>query len=159
MYYILPNRYNLVFTLCVYIKKKNEGMMAMGIFNKNVVHIEMISGKEQIGCRTSSTIMKELTPGIVLFGRSSQQFIYQGFSWNQGSSRSVGKAATGAVVGGILTGGLGAIAGGAIGGRKKDNSYATILLLRIPDSIPVQLVIKCNTKKANELGKFKIGVV
>ncbi len=37
-------------------------------------------------------------------------------------TRSAGKAAAGAIVGGVLTGGLGAIAGAAIGGRKKDDS-------------------------------------
>ncbi|MBC1887982.1 hypothetical protein HCA63_06410 [Listeria booriae] len=131
----------------------------MGLFNNKVAQIEMISGKEQISVKTASTIMKELTPGVVTFGSSQQQFVYQGFSWNQDSSRSVGKAATGAVVGGILTGGIGAIAGGALGGRKKDTSYATISLLRIPDAMPVQLVIKCNSKKASELGRFTIGVV
>jgi len=37
-------------------------------------------------------------------------------------TRSAGKAATGAILGGALTGGVGAIAGAAIGGRKKDKS-------------------------------------
>lgn len=36
--------------------------------------------------------------------------------------RSLGKAATGAIIGGVLTGGIGLIAGAAIGGRLKDNS-------------------------------------
>lgn len=43
-------------------------------------------------------------------------------SFNQASTRSGGAAATGAVIGGILTGGIGLLAGAAIGGRKKDNS-------------------------------------
>lgn len=38
------------------------------------------------------------------------------------SSRSIGKAAAGAIVGGVLTGGIGAVAGAALGGRKKDDS-------------------------------------
>lgn len=38
------------------------------------------------------------------------------------SHRSAGKAAAGAIIGGVLTGGIGAIAGAAIGGRKKDDS-------------------------------------
>lgn len=36
--------------------------------------------------------------------------------------RSFGKAATGAIIGGVLTGGIGLLAGAAIGGRLKDNS-------------------------------------
>ena len=36
--------------------------------------------------------------------------------------RSVGKAATGAIIGGVLTGGIGLIAGAALGAKKKDLS-------------------------------------
>ncbi|OHA20148.1 MAG: hypothetical protein A2836_00950 [Candidatus Taylorbacteria bacterium RIFCSPHIGHO2_01_FULL_45_63] len=38
------------------------------------------------------------------------------------SKRSLGKGAAGALIGGALTGGIGLIAGAAIGGRKKDDS-------------------------------------
>ncbi len=37
-------------------------------------------------------------------------------------NRSVGKAATGAIVGGVLTGGIGVIAGAALGAKKKNTS-------------------------------------
>jgi len=42
--------------------------------------------------------------------------------------RSAGKTAAGAVVGGILTGGIGLLAGAAIGGKRRDDSnlYITI---------------------------------
>jgi hypothetical protein len=47
---------------------------------------------------------------------------------NQESYRSAGKAATGAIVGGILTGGIGFLAGGAIGGkRRKENQLHLIV--------------------------------
>lgn len=47
------------------------------------------------------------------------------------SYRSAGKAAVGAIVGGVLTGGIGLIAGAALGGRKrKTASY----LIRFDDS-------------------------
>lgn len=47
------------------------------------------------------------------------------FDASKGSKRSGGKAATGAVVGGLLTGGIGLIAGGLIGGRRRaDNQVA-----------------------------------
>lgn len=44
------------------------------------------------------------------------------------TSRSAGKAAAGAIIGGVLTGGIGLLAGGALGARKKDQSkiYLTI---------------------------------
>lgn len=39
-----------------------------------------------------------------------------------GSYRSAGKAAAGAIVGGVLTGGAGLIAGAALGGRRRSKS-------------------------------------
>lgn len=49
-------------------------------------------------------------------------------SLDEKSKRSLGKAAAGAVIGGVLTGGIGLVAGGLFGGRKKDvsNVYITI---------------------------------
>jgi len=47
-------------------------------------------------------------------------------SLQKGSSRSIGKAAAGAIVGGVLTGGIGAVAGAALGGRKKDDSLLVV---------------------------------
>jgi hypothetical protein len=51
-----------------------------------------------------------------------------GVSFDEKSKRSVGKAAAGAIIGGVLTGGVGLLVGGAIGARKKDvsNIYITI---------------------------------
>ena len=45
---------------------------------------------------------------------------------NSETFRSAGKAATGAIIGGVLTGGLGLIAGAALGGRKRKEN--TLLL-------------------------------
>lgn len=51
-----------------------------------------------------------------------------GVSFDEKHKRSGGGAAKGAIIGGILTGGLGLLAGAAIGGRRKDDSslYLTI---------------------------------
>ncbi|MGN0236761.1 MAG: hypothetical protein ACI4AK_01535 [Lepagella sp.] len=43
-------------------------------------------------------------------------------STERSGQRSVGKTAAGAIVGGVLTGGIGLIVGGALGARKKDTS-------------------------------------
>lgn len=43
------------------------------------------------------------------------------FEYRNESHRSAGKAAAGAVIGGILTGGIGLLFGAALGGRKKRN--------------------------------------
>ncbi|MDO9152694.1 MAG: hypothetical protein Q7U47_03120 [Paludibacter sp.] len=49
-------------------------------------------------------------------------------SFDEKSKRSAGKAVIGAIVGGLLTGGIGFLAGAAFGGKKKDVSdlYLTI---------------------------------
>jgi len=49
-------------------------------------------------------------------------------SFEEKAKRSAGKAVTGAIIGGVLTGGIGLLAGGAIGGKRRDDSnlYITI---------------------------------
>jgi hypothetical protein len=49
-------------------------------------------------------------------------------SFEEKSNRSVGKAAAGAIIGGVLTGGIGLLAGAALGARKKNSSmlYLTV---------------------------------
>lgn len=51
------------------------------------------------------------------------------------SKRSLGKAAIGAAIGGVLTGGIGAIAGAAIGGRKKDDSVIVLTVKYGPANV------------------------
>ena len=53
----------------------------------------------------------------------------KGIEWEESHARSVGKAAAGAIVGGALTGGIGAVAGAAIGGKRKDTSKAFLILV------------------------------
>ncbi|WP_269233831.1 SHOCT domain-containing protein [Flavobacterium flavigenum] len=47
---------------------------------------------------------------------------------NQESYRSAGKAVTGAVIGGILTGGIGLLAGAAIGGKRRKENQLTLIV-------------------------------
>lgn len=61
--------------------------------------------------------------------------------WEYQEGRSAGKAAAGAIVGGLLTGGLGAIAGAAVGGRKKDESTA-VITFEEGDQLYVRLTAK-----------------
>jgi len=49
-----------------------------------------------------------------------------GLTLEKASHRSAGKAAAGAIVGGVLTGGFGLLAGAALGGRKKDDSVIVL---------------------------------
>lgn len=63
---------------------------------------------------------KEHGEGVVKV--KGKLYYFLGAHKEEKHTRSAGKAAAGAIVGGVLTGGLGAIAGAAIGGRKKDAS-------------------------------------
>ncbi|RKQ29968.1 hypothetical protein [Oceanobacillus halophilus] len=73
------------------------------------------------------------------------------YQWGEQSKRSVGKAATGAIIGGVLTGGVGAIAGGAIGAKKKDDS---VLRLGIEEhGRTYEVLLRADQTKYNEFTK------
>lgn len=77
-------------------------------------------------------ISKADTPGYLRFSRAFKKDVeYQvvNVEWEEAHTRSLGKAAAGAVVGGVLTGGIGLIAGAALGGRKKEDSTAVLTLV------------------------------
>lgn len=69
--------------------------------------------------------------------------------WQEKKTRSAGKAAAGAIVGGVLTGGVGLIAGAAIGGRKKDASILVITVER--EGIEYDVYVRCDEKKFRQL--------
>jgi hypothetical protein len=64
--------------------------------------------------------------------------------YNEMSTRSAGKAAATALVGGVLTGGIGLIAGAAFGGRKRDAS--TIIITHIVGERTIDLILKAPGK-------------
>lgn len=95
----------------------------MNGFKKNVV-FTVIGGKN---------LLKQAPSNV--YGMREEKKIGEGVVWIKGKhyyllgvhkeekySRNIGKAAAGAVIGGVLTGGVGAIVGGAIGGKQKDKS-------------------------------------
>jgi hypothetical protein len=51
-----------------------------------------------------------------------------GMSFEEKTKRSVGKTAAGAIIGGVLTGGIGLLVGGALGAMRKDisNLFITV---------------------------------
>ncbi|XJZ25930.1 hypothetical protein ACF5W4_11010 [Bacillota bacterium Lsc_1132] len=61
--------------------------------------------------------------------------------WEEQRSRNLGKAAAGAIAGGLLTGGIGLLAGAAIGGRSRDNSRA-VLVTNTGEELLVQMTAK-----------------
>lgn len=121
-------------------------------FKKTRVAVKLVSGKEQLGSKKDSITLVELEPGIV--SANVRQYKFTGFDWGEQKYRSGGKAVAGAVIGGVLTGGIGVLAGAAIGGKRRDASKATIHLVDRGTNKPVQLIIECDEKKARELGKL-----
>lgn len=75
----------------------------------------------------------------------------RGLTMGKETRRSAGKAAAGAIIGGVLTGGIGAIAGAAIGGRSRDAS--TITLTVAYGEIEVDLLFG-GDNVANQYGSF-----
>lgn len=88
---------------------------------------------------------------VSMYGRKT--FTFDNISWERNETRSAGKAAAGAIVAGALTGGLGAIAGAAIGGRKKDQSTAFIYLLD-EDGKEHEIHIECTKQLYTEIDRL-----
>lgn len=88
---------------------------------------EVIGGQNRLK-KSSSNIYRMISrkntheEGIVEI--KGELYYFLGVHKDEKHSRSAGKAAAGAIVGTVLTGGIGAIAlaGAAIGGRKRDKS-------------------------------------
>ena len=66
--------------------------------------------------------------------------------WAENTARSAGKAAAGAIIGGALTGGVGLLAGAALGGKKQDASTAVITFVDEGGEHQV-LRVRCDSKK------------
>lgn len=96
----------------------------MGFFKsafKKQTAFEVIGGQNLLKKSAGNIYrMIEQKDGVVKI--KGRFYYFLGVHKEERHSRSAGKAAAGAVVGGLLTGGLGAIAGAAVGGRKKDDS-------------------------------------
>lgn len=136
----------------IYSDKPETIKKAPAVPKKARVSINIVSGKEQLGTKSNNATLSELEPGIVSI--NTQQYKFMGFDWGEQKYRSGGKAAVGAIVGGALTGGVGLIAGAAIGGKRRDSSKATIHLADKSTNKPIQLIVSCDNKKAAELGKL-----
>ncbi|MBS4193466.1 hypothetical protein [Lederbergia citri] len=92
--------------------KKQTSFEVIGgqnLFNKAMANIYKMVSEE-----------KEYGEGVVKV--KGKLYYFLGAHKEERHTRSAGKAAAGAIIGGVLTGGLGAIAGAAIGGRRKDDS-------------------------------------
>lgn len=73
--------------------------------------------------------------------------------WEESHARNVGKAAAGVIVGGVLTGGVGAVVGGAIGAKRKDTSKAYIVIVD-KEGIEHELHINCDQQLYTKLSNM-----
>ena len=96
---------------------------------------------------------KEYGEGVVdIKGRL---YYFLGTHKEEKHTRSAGKAAAGAIVGGVLTGGIGAIAGAAIGGRKKDDSTSWIDFMDYDTKKEFAVQVKPHKMSKNQISEFR----
>ena len=109
-----------------------------------------IKGKEvTISKGNEPNTFKFVTPGLL---GAKVEYEVVGVNWQESTSRSAGKAAAGAIIGGVLTGGLGLVAGAAIGGKKKDASTAVITI--VDNNTTGCIYVKCSAKEYEELTRL-----
>lgn len=85
---------------------------------------------------------------------SKTPFKLDGIEWEESATRSAGKAAGGAILGTVVAGPLGTIAGAAVGGRKKDNSKAFVYLINPKTGEEVTIHIRCDQKTYTEISSL-----
>ena len=126
---------------------------------KRRMELVIVGGQNRLSARPKSKyIMKETSePGVVSVGKS--EFYFLGFEHAASGTRNIGKAAAGAIVGGVLTGGIGLIAGGAIGGCKKDTSKAEIVFADIQTGKPFSVIVECDDYLRDRLARLSVADV
>lgn len=149
VFYYMQKQSTELNDLLAELTEKGIEVTGKGLIGSTMVNVKIISGKEQVNS-SGSAILTQTENGIVSIGGVAYDYI--GFDWNEQKYRSGGKAIAGAIVGGILTGGIGTLAGAAIGGKRRDNSKAVIHLMK--DDRNIQLIVECDDKKAEKLGKL-----
>lgn len=104
------------------LKEHHQKLKAVG--RTGIMFIEHVGGLPNLPANTTINIIQGIEKNTLSL--SGNLITVTKLEWGEKAARSVGKAATGAIVGGLLTGGLGLIAGAAIGARKKDVSVITL---------------------------------
>jgi hypothetical protein len=115
------------------------------------VTLEIVAGNPLVTGK-KVTLSKGKTHGRLLFNvtfKVFKEFDVVGINWEENETRSAGKAAAGAIVGGLLTGGIGLLAGAAVGGRKKDKSTAVVVIEEAGRQF--RLLLRCDPKEFNKL--------
>lgn len=136
----------------------------MGIFKdmrKKQALFEVVGGKNLLPKATANMyrmISEEKKHGEGVVKIQNKLYYYLGSHKEEKHTRSAGKAAAGAIVGGVLTGGLGAIAGAAIGGRKKDDSIFFLDFADYETKEEFTIQVK-QIKGGTDISEFRIATI
>src|SRR5699024_843263 len=95
---------------------------------------------------------KKKGDGVVTIKKKN--YYYLGSHLEQSHTRSAGKTAAGAIIGGVLTGGEGAVVGGARGARKKDTYLIWIELANYETKQEFNVQVKPYNKSQNKISEF-----
>lgn len=126
------------------------------MFNAKMV-FEVIGSTQGLKkSRFSLYKMVDKGKGRVKFGK--EEFYLRNIQTVEQYKRSAGGAAVGGIAGGLLLGGVGLLAGGAIGGRRKeDNSYViTLQDMKTEELIDVQVKVPKGGKTTSNVNQFSI---
>lgn len=117
---------------------------------------EVIGGKNLLPKSMGNvyTMVEDKQEGIVTIKKKKYYFL--GMNTQLAHKRSGGKAAAGAIIGGALTGGVGAIAGAAIGGRRKDDSTATLDFMEVETGKVFSVQVKPAKNQLKILAQFPV---
>lgn len=124
---------------------------------KRAVVYEVIGGNNLLpqsfgNIYTMADERKKCGPGVVSVKKKLYYLL--GVHKEEKYSRNVGTTAAGAIVGGVLTGGVGAVVGAAIGARRKDDSihYIDLVDYETKQEFTVQVKLhKSSRMTINEL--------
>ncbi|MBY6052782.1 hypothetical protein [Cytobacillus firmus] len=138
------------------MKHEMEAAKKQAEKNVSTIELDYIGGHPKI-TKKSVKIRKGVQPNeiVIINGINEMKATLLEYQWGEQGVRSVGKAATGAIIGGVLTGGLGAIAGAAIGAKKKDKSILHLAVEQNGQTYHMQL--RADQKKYNEFAKKILG--
>jgi hypothetical protein len=145
-----------------------SGGVIMGFFKdamRRKVTLEILSGGNELnltgkkmsaGIRSAVLIETDQRGEVVVQipFLSKDTWRIDGIEWEESARRSGGKAAGGAILGTVVAGPLGTIAGAAVGGRRRDNSKAFVYLINPETGEEVALHIRCNEKQYKEISAF-----
>ncbi|SDJ75906.1 hypothetical protein [Salimicrobium halophilum] len=130
---------------------------------KPKVELNIIAGSEKLNAKfpqgfDKTNMFKEKENGVVKIfvpGNDNIRADLKDIVWEKDAERSGGKAAAGAIGGGLVLGPLGAIGGAAVGGRKKDTSSAFLYLQPHEEDEDMVLHVECDKKMYQQISKWR----